>query len=312
MTLLKALAYFFREACSSLARSWKVSLLAITAITMSLFLGGVFLLASGNLSLLIERWERESIIVAYLETDSGAEDLMRLVQDLEGLPWIRQVDVVSSEAARLRFNQAFPSLSDLLQGWGEDPLPASLELTLDGQRPIEPEALLSWLEALRADPAVSMVDDDRDWLSQLEAVVFGLQALGMVLGAVLLTTAVFTISSVIRLTAYLYQDEIVVMRLVGATEFFIRGPFYLEGLLQGLCGGILATLALASAHTVLLQRYADSALSIVAKNFLSLGELLMLVLLGGLAGLIGAITSLRRESLGKTAETPGWEGSEAG
>ncbi|MEM7350505.1 MAG: permease-like cell division protein FtsX, partial [Acidobacteriota bacterium] len=159
MTLLKALAYFFREACSSLARSWKVSLLAITAITMSLFLGGVFLLASGNLSLLIERWERESIIVAYLETDSGAEDLMRLVQDLEGLPWIRQVDVVSSEAARLRFNQAFPSLSDLLQGWGEDPLPASLELTLDGQRPIEPEALLSWLEALRADPAVSMVDD---------------------------------------------------------------------------------------------------------------------------------------------------------
>ena len=78
-----------------------------------------------------------------------------------------------------------------------------------------------------------MVDDDRDWLRQLEGVVQVVRTVGMALVAVLLLAAIFTIASVIRLTAYLYRDEIGVMRLVGATELFIRGPFYVEGLVQG-------------------------------------------------------------------------------
>lgn len=310
MTFWRAISYFFREACSSLVRSWKVSLLAITTITMSLFLGGIFLLASGNLRQLIDRWQGESAIVVYLEKGSRAEDLMRLAQALEEAPWTRQVDVVTTTAARQRFRQAFPSLSDLLDGWGEDPLPASLEVVLEDHRGIDQSRLEAWFASLQQDAAVSMIDDDRDWLSQVEAVVFALQALGMILGAILLTTAIFTISSVIRLTAYLYHDEIAVMRLVGATEFYIRGPFYLEGLIQGLMGGLLAISTLAGTHTFLLDRYSGSTLSLLAAKFLSVSELLALVVLGGLAGLVGAVSSLRKETLGKTAEEPGWEGTE--
>ena len=129
----------------------------------------------------------------------------------------------------------------------------------------------------------------------------------LVLGVILLGTAIFTISSVIRLTAYLYRDEIGVMRLVGATEFFIRGPFYVEGLLQGLAGGIVATLALTGVHTLLSARTSGAAWTLLAEDFLSPGELLALVGLGGAAGLVGAIASLRREDLGQTAETPEWQ-----
>ena len=82
-----------------------------------------------------------------------------------------------------------------------------------------------------------MVDDDRDWVAQLEGVLQVIGAVGLGVVAVLMVAAIFTIASVIRLTAYLYRDEIGVMRLVGATELFIRGPFYVEGLLQGLLGG---------------------------------------------------------------------------
>ena len=214
---------------------------------------------------------------------------------------------VAVEAARRRFAEAFPSLSDLLEGWGDDPLPASIEVRLDPRAASDRAAFGAWLAELRSDPAVSMLDDDRDWLRQLEAVVIALELLGLAFGAILLATAVFTISSVIRLTAYLYHDEIAGMRLVGATEFFIRGPFYMEGLLQGLAGGLLASGALAGAHALLLERYGGTVLGLLAAKFLSAAELLALTGVGGLAGLVGAITSLRRETLGRTAEAPEWE-----
>ncbi len=307
MTFTQAIVYFFREACLSLVRSWKISLLAVMTIAVSLFLGGVFLLVSGNLRQLVEAWQKESKIVIYLQAEASPEEIMNLKQRISDAPWTLEVEVIPSEQAHERFRKAFPSLSDLLEGWDDDPLPASLEVRIARQEAKEPSILEGWLDELRVDRLVSAVDDDSDWLSQLETVIFALEALGLVLGVILLGTAIFTISSVIRLTAYLYRDEVAVMRLVGATEFFIRGPFYVEGLLQGLAGGITAAGALAATHAFVVERWAQAALSLLVAEFLSLGELLALVGLGGLAGLVGAIASLRREDLGQTAETPEWE-----
>lgn len=307
MTFRQAIAYFLREAGVSLVRSWKISLLAIATIALSLFLGGVFLLVSGNLRQLIETWKNESKIVVYLQTEDGVEGFTSLKRRIEDAPWTLAVEMVTSGAAHERFRKAFPSLSDLLKGWNEDPLPASLEVAVEWQKVADRRTLDDWIEQLRQDDAVSAIDDDRDWLSQLETVVYALEALGLVVGLILLATAMFTISSVIRLTAYLYRDEIAVMRLVGATEFFIRGPFYMEGLLQGLAGGVIAAITLGGAHAVATERWAEAALSLLVTDFLSPGEVLALITGGGLAGLVGAVASLRRETLGQTAETPDWE-----
>ncbi len=307
MTFLQAIVYFSREACVSLFRSWKISLLAITTIAVSLFLGGVFLLVSGNLRQLVDIWQSESKIVIYLETEASPGETKDLTTQLEAAPWTLRVEAVAADVAHQRFRSAFPSLSDLLEGWDEDPLPASLEVRVDWQNIDNRQTLDAWIDDLRQSNAVSMIDDDRDWLSQLETVVFALEALGLVLGLILLATAIFTISSVIRLTAYLYRDEIAVMRLVGATEFFIRGPFYMEGLLQGIAGGIAAAIALAIAHAFVVERWAEAALGLLVAEFLAPNELLALVALGGIAGLVGAVTSLRRETLGQTAEAPQWE-----
>ncbi len=307
MTFLQAIVYFLREACVSLVRSWKISLLAIATIALSLFLGGVFLLVSGNLRQLIEVWKRESKIVVYLQAEVGVEDSEELTRRLEDAPWTLGIELITAGAAHDRFRKAFPSLSDLLEGWDEDPLPASLEVEVDWPRIDDRRMLDGWIEELRQERAVSTIDDDRDWLGQLETVVYALEALGLVVGLILLATAIFTISSVIRLTAYLYRDEIAVMRMVGATEFFIRGPFYMEGLLQGLAGGFIATITLAGIHAFAIDRWAEAALSLLVTEFLDSGELLALIGGGGLAGLVGAVASLRRETLGETAETPEWE-----
>ena len=143
-----------------------------------------------------------------------------------------------------------------------------------------------------------MVDDDREWLSQLATVVAVVRAVGLALVAGLLGAAIFTIASVIRLTAYLHHEETGIMRLVGATEFFIRGPFYVEGLLQGVIGGLVASAALWGGYQALHARGKGSLFStVLALDFLGPRQVAFLILLGGAAGLFGAVVSLRREAL---------------
>jgi cell division transport system permease protein len=306
MTLLQALAYFAREAAVNLVRSWKVSLLAILTIAVSLCLGGTFLLASRNLGGAVERWRAEARVVVYLQPQTSGPELARLADEARRAPWVAAVEPVSPALARRRFAEAFPSLGNLVEGLGQEPLPASLEIALAGpsgaggvgkRRPSRAE-LAAWIASWRQRPEVSLVDDDREWLAQLETFLAIVRGVGLALGAVLLGAAVFTIASVIRLTAYLHHEEIATMRLVGATEFYIRGPFYVEGLLQGLLGAAVALAGLLAAFRAAHARAGASIFaSLLATDFLSPRQLAWLVLVGGSAGLLGAVASLRREAL---------------
>ncbi len=122
--------------------------------------------------------------------------------------------------------------------------------------------------------------------------------MGLVVGTALLAAAVVTIGSVIRLTAFLYKDEIAVMRMVGATELYIRGPFFFEGLIQGFLGGLVALLGLYAAFLVLDPKSSTVLLGTVfVDRFLPWQTALGLLSLATLAGCIGALLSLHRESL---------------
>jgi cell division transport system permease protein len=295
MKFLVALRYFFREAVVNLLRGWKVSLLAVLTIAVSLFIGGAFLLVSGNLAASVERWRGEMRVVIYLRPETSEAELRRLAAEASSGPGVSSVEPVTAQAARQRFQEVFPSLSDLVAGWEDEPLPASLEVGLD---PRSSQGRDAWLDGWRKRPEVTLVDDDREWLGQLEALVAVVRAVGLALVAGLLGAALFTIASVIRLTAYLHHEETEIMRLVGATEFFIRGPFYVEGLLQGLIGGLVASGALWGVYQVVHAKSRGSLFStLLALDFLSPQQVAFLVLLGGAAGLFGAVISLRREAL---------------
>lgn len=298
MNLLKALRYFFGEAVVNLLRSWKVSLLAVLTIGVSLFIGGAFLLVSDNLASSVERWRGEMRVVIYLKPETPEADLRRLAAEAARAPGVASVEPVTAAAARKRFQEIFPSLSDLVAGWREEPLPASLEIGLDPRTAGSAPGREAWLEGWRRRPEVTLIDDDREWLGQLATVVAVVRAVGLALVAGLLGAAIFTIASVIRLTAYLHSEETGIMRLVGATEFFIRGPFYVEGMLQGLIGGLLAGGGLWAGYEVLRARSQGSLFSsVLALDFLTPQQVAFLVLLGGAAGLFGAVASLRREAL---------------
>jgi cell division transport system permease protein len=240
--------------------------------------------------------------MVYLSPRASAAETEALAEEARALPWVLGVETVAEEVARQRFQHLFPSLSELVEGGTQEPLPASLEVAFDPRR-AEPQAFAAWIADWKQRPAVAMVDDDREWLAELATIVALARGLGLGLGLVLLAAAVFTIASVVRLTAYLYHDEISIMRLVGATEFFIRGPFYAEGLLQGLLGAVVASGGLFAAFHALAPRAAESAWgALVLGRFLPLSQLAALVALGAAAGLVGAVASLRREKLALVEE----------
>jgi cell division transport system permease protein len=293
----RAFGYFFREAVVNLARSWKISFVAVSTIAVSLFIGGALLLVIGNLQDLVAQWRREAKVIVYLRTGVTPALAAPLRAALRQPPWVTGVEEVNAEQARRRFERYFPSVAELVQGWDEEPLPASFEIAFDPRR-VEPKAFEAWLQGMRRAPQVAMVDDDRDWVEELEKVLQVIGAVGLGLVAVLLIAAIFTIASVIRLTAYLYREEIGVMRLVGATELFIRGPFYVEGLLQGLLGGGIAVLALYLGHLLVVPQAPRTWLAgALTGSFLSVQYQLLLVALGAVAGLAGAVASLRREEV---------------
>ena len=302
MTIWKALVYFAREAALNMVRGWRVSLLAVLTIAVSLFVGGIFLLVSGNMARVVESWRAQARLVVYLRNGASADDAAAARREAGAGPNVTAVREIDANQAKRRFRTLFPSLADLVEGWSEDPLPPSIEVEFD-PRGIDERAFEAWIGSLRSRPAVAMVDDDRDWLRQLETLIAVVRGVGLALGAVLLGAAMFTIGSVIRLTAYLYSEEIGILRLVGGTEFFIRGPFYLEGFLQGFLGSVLAVTALGITYRVVKPQAPSSMLAwLLASDFLDLRTVAYLLLLGGAAGLVGAILSLRREALGAVVE----------
>ncbi len=294
MSLGRALVYFLAEALTGLGRSWKVSLLAILTIAASVFVGGVFLLVTGNLARIAAEWRSDARIVVYLVPDAGDQDLGRLSVAAAAEAWVERVESISRTEAEERFAAVYPELSSLLGDFEEAPLPPSLEISYDGAA--APTGVVRrWLESVAADPSVQVVDDDRQWLGQLDLLIAVVRGIGLVVGALLLAAAILTIASVVRLSAHFHREEIAIMRLIGATELFIRGPFLAGGLIQGTLGGGLALLGLATGFQIVRARSLPTVMgSTLFGSFLPLPHLMGLVVLGALAGLLGASLSLRR------------------
>lgn len=298
MNLGRALGHFAREAGGSLLRSWKPSLLAILTIAVSLFVGGAFWLLAHNLARAVDDLRSDSRVTLYFDDGTPPARIAEVEEEVARAPWVVGMERVDGDEARRRFLAVFPSLADLIAE-GEGALPVSLEVEV---RTAEADSMAAaaWIEALGDLPGVGMVDDDRDWVERLAALAAVARGFGLALGVILLSAAVFTTGSVIRLIVYLYEEEIAVMRLVGATELYIRGPFYAEGLFQGLAGGALADIGLAGGYWLAAGRLSGglpgALLFTAPPGPLVLGGILAL---GGAAGLLGAILSLRREALGE-------------
>jgi cell division transport system permease protein len=210
-------------------------------VALALSVVGLFGLATYNLRLALTAVEERVEVVVYLRDDVRQSEIDLAQTTLAELPEVARVRYVSKREALERAQQDIPEFAEIFSGVDVNPLPQSLELELrPGARNQEAVDLVS--EAASVYPFVEDVRYGREWVDDL----FTLRRVGAVttavLGGAFFTVAALIIGTALRMAVFARREEIHVMRLVGATNGFIRRPFLLEGAMYGLLGGLLAWL----------------------------------------------------------------------
>jgi cell division transport system permease protein len=289
------LSWFFREALRRMWVSKRTSFVAIAMIAMSLLIVGAFLLVAENLGRAVVRAEGKSRVNIFLAVDATPQQVSAVGSWLASHHDFTDSRFVSREVALARFKQSFSNLNDVVGQLDENPFPASYECEVAPAVAQSP-AFAGPATELRALPGVDDVQFDWEWIEKLKKVINLVNLAGLIAGGLLAIAAAFTIANVIRLTMMLYRQEIEIMRLVGATEGMIRGPFLIEGILQGLVGAAASILILFGAF-VAGQHFLAPRNSLLwgflFNGFLPWRKLAALLAGGMLAGYLGSWMSVR-------------------
>lgn len=288
-------SWFFREALRRIWVSKRTSFLAISMITISLFVLGAALLVAENLERAVTRWQGKSRANVYFEPAATADQIHAVDAFLAAHPDLRAHRFVTREQALARFKSMFRNLNDVVDQLDDNPFPPSYEIDVT-PRTAQSRGFADEMNALRAMPGIDDVQFDWEWLTRLRHVIEIVNAAGLIAGGILAIAAAFTIANVIRLTMLTYREEIEIMRLVGATERIIRGPFLLEGIMQGTIGGAIAVGLLYAIFELARRMLAPSNAMLwgfLFTTFLPWQKIAALVAGGTLAGWLGSWLSVR-------------------
>ena len=237
------LRYFTRQALGSMRQAPWVQLVAVSTIGISLLVLSAFLMVLSNVDALSQAWGQSVRLVAFLKETATPADRGTLAQRIGAWPEVASVTVRTPEEALAEFKAELGGDGALVDGLGAELMPASLEIDLRPEQ--RGEAMLAALaERLRALPQMSSVDDiayGQDILERLRGFRDILRLAGLVVSGLVALAVVFIVSNTVRLAMFARREEIEIMHLVGATERFIRAPFYIEGALQGVLGAGVAT-----------------------------------------------------------------------
>ncbi len=275
-----------REAFAGMRRAPFLTLLSSAMVALALFVVGLFTVVTWNLHLALTRVEERVEVVAYLRDDTRMEEVEAVEADLLAMAEVRATRYISKEDALEAARSTLPEFQEVFSGLEANPLPASLEVELEpGYR--TPEGVARVAGIIGMYPFVEDVAYGQEWVDR----IFLLRRIGAigttVLGSAFALVAALIIGTAIRIAIFARREEIYVMRLVGATNGFIRRPFLLEGLLTGALGGVMAAAltwgAYRGAYTFIFR------LEWIPVEWVALG-----IASGGFFGLLASAFAVRR------------------
>ena len=283
-----------RRAAVNLWRAPLPSLVSVLTIALALFLGASFAVGVLSARRLLQGWGAEPSVTLYLDrstSDDEAKALAGRIAETERTESVRYVDRAQ---ALQRLRTELGDLGSALDGLPENPLPPSLEVIPAGSPgPTEVRALASRVGKLSH---VVEVDYGREWLDRIEALGLAMRNFGSGALALVLAAALLVVANTIRLAVYARRDEIEIMKLVGATNAYVRTPFLLEGMLQGLAGALLAVVGLEIVQRLVIPR-AAAAFSFAAgaaAPHLAVAHFGILAGAGAVVGLLGSYLAVAR------------------
>ncbi|AEB06759.1 cell division protein FtsX [Coriobacterium glomerans PW2] len=299
---LSNLGYSLREAMHHFVRNWTTALGAIITIFLSLFIIGLFVVGSGIVNSAIGNVEQQVTINAFISDDASDDAIKSFQNKLESWENVSDVSFKTKEDARKDYtgmsNSAEATMSALD---GENPLPRSFVIKMDDPSQVEGTA-----SKIKSDPDFKKIVDKDDVASsvlygqkevdRLFTVTGYMRLAAIVLVALLTFIALVFINNTIRLSITARRREIAIMRLVGASNGFIRGPFITEGIIQAVIGALLAIGVLEMIRNMFIPRIqgAISWMQLMLPLHLYLLTYAALIFFGLLIGFFGSVIAMRR------------------
>ena len=289
---LRTSEYFIREVAISLKRNNWMSFASIGTVAVSLFVLGVFLILVLNMNRLATTLESQVEISVYLEKKATMSQREDVEEKINGLMGVEKVEFVGKDEALQRLRERLGDQKYLLDALGgENPLPDSFEVVVS-----DPSLVQTAAETIGEFDGVEEAKYGQDVVEHLFDITRLMRIFGLILMLLLAGATLFIISNTIRLTVFARRKEIAIMKYVGATDWFIRWPFLLEGMVLGLIGGMVAAFALRSFYAAMAAKiYSTLAFFPLMPQYPFMNYVSFAIIVSGMIiGTIGSTISLKR------------------
>lgn len=284
-------SWFFGEAFKSMVRNGLMTIASILTIGLSLFIVGLFIFASVTINQTIGSFEKQLEIEVFLKDEASPQAVQELQDRINSWPEVETVAYISKEEALQRFKQRYKDHPELIENIQGNPLPASFVIRLK-----DPQKVESVAKRFNGNPAVEDVEYGQKYVKRLFEALNVVRLSGFAFILLLAFVSVILISITIRLAIYARRQEISIMRLVGASNWFIRLPFIIEGCFQGLLGALIASSAVYVVRITVLEKLRSQILWLPLNFDLTLfWQITAGLCIGGLAlGALGSAVAMRR------------------
>ena len=272
-----------REALTASRRAPLLSILGVVTIAFSIFAFGLFGLVAINIRKALEQVEERVEVRAFVSDGTEIESVAAAMKDIGEFPEVARVDYVSKEQALERARKEMGEFADVFEA---GVLPASIEVYLrSGMR--DPTTVKSVADRIRTYHFIDDVRYGEEWVAKLYRLRNIATVAGLALGVAFAAVAIIIIGATIRMTVLARAKEISIMRLVGATDMFIRLPFLIDGLVKGVLGGLLALVFVWVANRVVNEYFIQTI-------FFNREMIFLGVVGGALMGVLGSLVSVGR------------------
>lgn len=281
--------YFTKEAGNSLARNGLMALAALGTITVALIVLGSFYILVTNFNHFGN--QAKDVIEVKVFLEKNVEDYPTLYEKLSAVSGVTKVRFVSKAEGARSLEKVLGNRKDLFYNADENPLPDSFVVKVDKNADID-----QVVTAIQRLPGVHEVFYGKSFVEAMIVLVNVIWVVGIALIVLMVLAVLYIVINTIQLTVYARRKEIEIMKLVGATDWFIRWPFLLEGAMLGLAGAVVSILILSKTYHFLFRemRRVAAFVPLVAEGNVNNGLMVLMVVVGILFGAAGSLLSVKR------------------
>ncbi|MDA3918231.1 MAG: permease-like cell division protein FtsX [Deltaproteobacteria bacterium] len=286
--------HFVKKALADIRSNRFLNFITIITISLSILIVSVFLLFFENTSRMIESWNQGGRVMIYLKNDFTLDMLPDLKKKINAMGETEVMIYIPKSYALERLKKTMSSQSTFLKTLKDNPLPDAMDIRMKSNNSFE--KIQKFAQSIKAIEIVEDVEYGQSWLGRFLKIFNLFKITGYAMCSLFFLIALFITANTVRLAFYSRQLEVEIMRLVGATETFIKAPFYVEGLLQGFFGGIIGLATLLISYLMIAPGVTQNIASYIYFDirFLSVQMILLIIFGSTFLGWFGCYLSLKQ------------------